>query len=220
MRHAQVKTWFLIPFEYSKGQEFFNKLVFCISILALSGCVTTGKSKPLAPLPPKVLSSSLSKQPSHVPYQPHYFSAPMQTDLLSIDNAPITDNILDKNVQGNAVSLPSNASAGVFVSPNKCSLNDRFDRKAVVAYEWGRSRLSLDVDGVNFGGGDERAVHLQYKIRLQPEKTKKQRCRYSSSWQGLVGSGYNELFVRKEDTVWAEIRDVKKSASQYMDNFF
>lgn len=220
MRKEQVNTWFLIPIEFFNGQEFFNKLVFCISILALSGCVTTGKSKPLAPKPPLVLSNSLSTQSSHIQYKPHYFSAPMQTDLLNIDTSPIMGNYLNQDDQVNGGHLPSIALNGGVDVPSECSLHDRFDRKAVVAYEWGRSRLSLDVDGVSLGGGGERGVHLKYKIRFQPEKTKKQRCRYSSPWQGLVGSGYNELFVRKEDTVWAEIRDVKRSAAQYMDNFF
>lgn len=144
----------------------------------------------------------------------------MQTDLLNIDTSPIMGNYLNQDDQVNGGHLPSIALNGGVDVPSECSLHDRFDRKAVVAYEWGRSRLSLDVDGVSLGGGGERGVHLKYKIRFQPEKTKKQRCRYSSPWQGLVGSGYNELFVRKEDTVWAEIRDVKRSAAQYMDNFF
>ncbi|MGH1377488.1 MAG: hypothetical protein ACRBB3_01580 [Alphaproteobacteria bacterium] len=216
MRHEQGNTWFLIPFEYLKGQEFFNKLVVSLSILALSGCVTTDKSEPLAPSPPKVLSNSLSDHSSHVSYQPHYFSAPMQTDLLSVDVSPIVDEIS----QEKGIYLPSNESEDAILLSSKCSLNDRFDRKAVVAYEWGRSRLSLDVDGVGLGGGDDRGVRVQYKIRLQPEKTKKQRCRYSSSWQGLVGSGYNEFFIRKENTVWSEISDVKNSARQYIDKFF
>ncbi|PCK00448.1 MAG: hypothetical protein COA45_01325 [Zetaproteobacteria bacterium] len=217
MKHVQVKTWFLIPSDCFKGQESFNKLILSISLLALSGCVTTGKSEPLAPSPPSVASSSFSAQQSHIPYQPHYFSAPMQVALLRVDTAPITESSLGVPPEINAEYLPLKGASS---SSSKCGIKDRFDRKAILAYEWGRSRLALDVDGLNLSGGSERAIRLEYKMRFQPEKTKKQRCRYSSSWQGLIGSGYHELFVREEDTVWEEAKDVKRSVMQYVNRVF
>ena len=221
MRHTQAKTWFLIPFTYSKGQEFLSKLFLCTSLLALSGCLTTGKSEPLAPLPPSVTSSSLSAQQSHIAYQPHYFAAPLQMALLEIDTAPIIENDLIQQPAVNAEhALPMKGKPDVVSSLKKCRLKDRFDRKAVLAYEWGRSRLAVDVDGVNLSGGSERSVRLEYKMRLHPEKTRKQRCRYTSSWQGLIGSGYNEFFVRKEDTVWGELKDAKKDALHYVSKIF
>lgn len=220
MRHEQVKTWFLIPFDYFKGREFFNKLILCTSLLALSGCLTTGKSKPLAPSPPSVTSSPLSAQQSDLAYQPHYFSAPLQMALLQVESSPIIDNSSIQGAGADLVQLPLKGKPDVVSSLDKCRIKDRFDRDAALAYEWGRSRLALDVDGVNLSGGSERAFRLEYKMKFQPEKTKKQRCRYSSSWQGLIGSGYNELFVRQEDTVWGEIKDVKDSAVQYIGRVF
>lgn len=212
-----MKTWFLIPFDCFKGREFFNKLILCTSLLALSGCLTTGKSKPLAPSPPSVTSRSLSAQQSDIAYQPHYFSAPLQVALLQVETSPI----IDKGVDADIVQLlPLKGARDAVSSLDKCRMKDRFDRKAVLAYEWGRSRLALDVGGVNLNGGSDKDFRLEYKIKLQPEKTRKQRCRYSSSWQGLIGSGYNELFLRQENTVWGEVKEVKTAVTQYIDRIF
>jgi len=87
-----------------------------------------------------------------------------------------------------------------------CSLRHRFDRKALIAYEWGDNRLGLDMDGVNMAGADIKAAMVTYRFRFSPDrkvayKTKREKCRYHSKWQGLIGSGYNEFFVREDDTV-------------------
>lgn len=221
MRQTQAKTWFLIPFYFFKGQEFFNKLVVCTSLLALSGCVTTGKSEPLAPSPPLVTSSSYLIDQSQLSYQPHYFAAPLQVALLEADTLPIIeDTLISQQHIGGEQALPVNGELGALSLSKKCRMKDRFDRKAVLAYEWGRSRVALDVDGINLGGGGAQAVRIEYKIRFQPEKPKIQRCRYSSSWQGLIGSGYHEFFVREEDTVWGEIKEMKANALDYLDGVF
>lgn len=89
-------------------------------------------------------------------------------------------------------------------SPSSCSTKDRFDRKDLVAYKWGstgENRLGFDVDGIGLRSANLDQVKLTYSLRLQPEKKKHERCLYQSSWQGMVGSGYNELFVRENDTV-------------------
>lgn len=93
-----------------------------------------------------------------------------------------------------------------------CGIRDRFDRKALVAYHWGtheRSRLALDVDGLGFDG-DIDEVRLEYSLRLQKEKPKKMGCRYSSQWQGMVGSGYNEMFRREgDDGARGDVRKIR-----------
>jgi hypothetical protein len=89
-----------------------------------------------------------------------------------------------------------------------CRLKDRFDRKELVAYEWGQNRMGFDLDGLDLmaGGMEVENVQFSYRLRLQDYKTKKERCRYASSWQGLLGSGYNELVAREDsDTVWREL---------------
>lgn len=86
-----------------------------------------------------------------------------------------------------------------------CSVKDRFDRKYVVAYQWGRageSRIALDVDGIGFDGGELEGVKLEYKLRLQPIAGRKDHCRVASNWQGILGTGYHELFMREDDSVW------------------
>ncbi len=93
---------------------------------------------------------------------------------------------------------------------SECSFKDKFDRKSVLAYEWGRNKLSLDIDGINLKKSSTKALFIQYKLRLQPEKTKKQRCRFPSNWQGLLGSSYNEIFIRKDQKIWHEITSMIK----------
>lgn len=102
----------------------------------------------------------------------------------------------------------------------KCRINDRFDRKALVAYHWDRNRLALDVDGINLGGSGNKGVRLEYRLRLQPGKTRKEKCLYESNWQGLIGSGYHELFVRENDTVWQELRRMRRDVMHRLDDNF
>ena len=94
-----------------------------------------------------------------------------------------------------------------------CSIKDRFDNDALLAYEFGtnqRSRFSFDVDGLNLDSSGIEAIKVSFTYRLQADKTKDQRCRYSSGYQGLIGSGYNELYIRDSGhTVWKEIDDVR-----------
>ncbi len=109
------------------------------------------------------------------------------------------ENILIKTPINTSLTLKS-----------KCNIKDRFDRKSVLAYEWGRSKLSLDLDGINLKNSSTKAILIQYKLRIQPEKTEKQRCRFPSNWQGLIGSSYNELFIRKDQKIWDEITNMVK----------
>lgn len=105
----------------------------------------------------------------------------------------------------------------------ECRLKDRFDRKALLAYEWSRSRVALDVDGFNVGwdGVSEfESVKLEYRLRLQPEQTPREKCRYESRWQGALGSGYNEFFRREDGAVWQELKAYKDKAVNFIDDAF
>lgn len=105
-----------------------------------------------------------------------------------------------------------------------CSIRDMFDRKAMLAYEWGnntRSRLSFDVDGVGLDSLDVEGVKLEYAFRLQPEKPKKMACRYSSQWQGMVGSGYNEMFLRGDNEgARREINELRQDLETRLETVF
>ncbi len=164
----------------------------------MSGCKTTENYSLLAPAPPSVNSYSFVqnfRSTETVVYQEISLLTPeLQAEPLVMDNAQV---------------LAVEGDNDIVNSLSGCRIKDRFDRKALIAYEWGRSRVSVDVDGINLSGGGDRGVFLAYKLRLQPEKTKAQRCRYNSNWQGLIGSGYHELVLREENTVWSEIKEIK-----------
>jgi hypothetical protein len=95
--------------------------------------------------------------------------------------------------------------------PANCSLSDRFDRDGALAYNFNdrQTRLSLHVDGdAGFGGFEVEKVMLKFRYKFQkPAHSRKDACRYPSGFQGLVGSGYNEFFRRRNNTVWDEISD-------------
>ena len=200
-----MKIEVFIPCNLNKGNRCLLNLALLFSLLSLSGCLTTENSAPLA-LSPPVEGNMLLSQNDDNSYQPHYFAQPNIADEM-VMNAQAGEQV---------VALKSNSAAG-----GRCSFKDRFDRKAVLAYEWDRSRLALDVEGVDpMGGGNDKGFRLEYKLRFQSEKTKKQLCRYKSSWQGLFGSSYNEFFVREDDTAVEEVKGMKKDVLQYIRRAF
>ncbi len=193
-----------------KGQEFFYSLIFLLCALTLSGCVTSKKTAPLAPIPP-VASHDFLEYSDFPLYAAHYFSAPQAYDSLGESEETQVNQSLAVEGQGEG--------GHKLAVRKRCSIKDRFDRDALVAFEWNRSRMSFDVDGVGGGSGDS-GMRLEYKIRLQPEKSEKQKCRYNAKWQGLLGSGYNELMLRKEDTVWSKIREKRQETMHYLEQLF
>ncbi len=111
--------------------------------------------------------------------------------------------------------------------PGHCRLKDRFDRKTLIAYHFDgdQARLGLDVDmdgfGLSdFGSFDLEEVRLAFKYRLQPIRKKRERCLYRSSWQGLLGSGYNELMLREQDTIYQELEQELDRAGRKVDELF
>ncbi|MDB2682890.1 hypothetical protein N9Z27_01390 [Alphaproteobacteria bacterium] len=113
------------------------------------------------------------------------------------------------------------ASLDAQTLPAHCKPKHRFDRKALIAYEWGDSRLAFDVDGLNMTSTNIEAATIKYRYRFSPDpkrpyKTKREKCRYQSGWQGMLGSGYNEFFLREEDTVY---KDVHKLINDLDDGF-
>lgn len=192
-----------------KGQEFFYSLSFVFSLLILPGCVTSQSTASLAPQPPSAQHDFIE---SDVPlYAAHYFAPQESSYAVLADEGTVPQQSEAFDV---AVSVKDNSEP-----EKRCRIKDRFDREALIAYEWDRSRFALDVDGIG-GGSDGSGARIEYKIRLQPEKTDKQKCRYSSKWQGLLGSGYNELVLRKEDTVMQEIRVKRNESLEFISSLF
>lgn len=222
MRETQVNIRWFTPLKYCKGQNYAYLALLSFSLLTLSGCMTSSNTAPLAPLPPQS-EANLSQSNNSSDYQPHFFTNIDGAELQAMRIASEMDAAIKQAGADPAfvpVAVPDNLTgdASLNAAKVKCSISKRFDRKAVMAYEWNRNRLSFDLDGV--GGGGDQGVRVEYKIRLQPEKTKAQKCRYNSKWQGLIGSGYNELILRKDDTVWEEIKEIRSEAIKYVSDIF
>lgn len=177
----------------------------------LSACVMTKASTPLVPPPPTVSyqdseTGGVSAAAAFFAEEPQVYD--LAADSGFADGAPALQAVALQGLDAPGAEVPRFEES----KPVKtCSLGDRFDRGEVIAYEWDRSRLGVDVDGLNMGGGGMDAVKLQYTLRLQHERSSEQACRYPSAWQGIAGSAYNELFLRQEDTVWQELRAMRRN---------
>lgn len=209
-----IRTWFAFLSSplLRKGERNKNSVAFSfeksfmilvvggVSALCLGGCGTTHHDVSVAPLS---VASSPSDVIEHSVVVPPV--VPVERALHAQNNsAPVVDALSYKNSAREE-------------KPKNCSVKDRIDRDALIAYEWSRNRLSMDVDGI--GGGDM-GMMMTYKIRLQPEKTKKQKCRYNSSWQGMIGSGYNELMIREDDTLQEHFGKMRREFFDHLNNSF
>lgn len=96
-----------------------------------------------------------------------------------------------------------------------CSIGDRFDRGATLAYNFDdhqtRVALNLSVAGPKLSDPSRlelNSVVVRYTYKFsKPPPSKREKCRFQSSFQGLLGSAYNEFFVRNSYTVWKELRN-------------
>lgn len=191
-----MKKSFLVPPRSRKGQLRMIYFFLLVSVLMVAGCSTSNHKLGLAPIPPEFTPKAEREDISRVAIR----------DVSEIETA--------------SGSLPTTEGVRVFhaLSPKsqdvkKCRIKDRFDRKEVLAYEWGDNRLGFDVGGLNladFGDFNVERVRVAYRLKLQPNKSKKERCLYPSSWKGIVGTSYNELFIRETDTVWDELDLLQK----------
>jgi len=209
-----IRTWFAflsfpllrkdernkISGAFSFEESLMVLVIGGVVALCLGGCGTTRHDVSVAPLS---VTSSSSEIINHSVIVPPV--VPVERVLhVQNNDAPVVDALSYKNSAREE-------------KPKNCSIKDRIDRDALIAYEWKRNRLSMDVDGV--GGGDMGMI-MTYKIRLQPEKTKKQKCRYNSSWQGMIGSGYNELMVREDDTLQEHFGKMRREFFDHLNNSF
>lgn len=97
----------------------------------------------------------------------------------------------------------------------RCRIKDKFDRKALLAYEWaGGERLSLDVDGIGMEGTDISKVYFQYKVSLQPDLEKRDPCKYASAYQGILGSMYQEFMVHDGQHLTNEVDVIQSKVSK------
>lgn len=96
-----------------------------------------------------------------------------------------------------------------------CSMGDRFDRGAALAYNFkddqSRVALHLSMEGPSFsdpGRLQFNSVMVRFTHKFQkPSTTEKKKCLFPSGFQGMAGSIYNEFFVRENYTIWQELRE-------------
>jgi hypothetical protein len=218
MKVYAVKTGCFTPRFKNTSLTCIKYLSFSFAVFGLSGCFASTKDFRMAPAPPELRFSSLYNQQQSSAatlYLTDPAGAKERERLVPKDIITQVATVID-TAQVVTKSLTSEEK-----STRKCRIQHRFDRKAMLAYEWDRSRIALDVNGINIGGSDDdQGFRLEYRIKLSPEKTKVEKCRYASRWQGLIGSSYNEFFIREEDTVWQELREIRNDVTHYIDDAF
>lgn len=151
--------------------------LFVCSASFLAAC--GGHQKGYAPKPPEF----------------HSASAVLQAEDLANIAPAAGSSMAAETRRAHAESTAQRLAMKAEAARAECRFKDRFDRDDLIAYEWGQSRLGLDVDGIGYDSMELEEVKLTFSMNLQPIKSKKQLCRRDSSWQGMIGSGYNELIV-------------------------
>ncbi len=95
-----------------------------------------------------------------------------------------------------------------------CDMGDRFDKSAALAYNFSnqKTRLSLhlSVDGPSLSNPSNlefNSLLVRFTHKFQkPSKSQQKKCQFPSQVQGLVGSIYNEFFVREKYTILDEVK--------------
>lgn len=86
----------------------------------------------------------------------------------------------------------------------RCRLKDRFDRTSVISFQFGNGvGVGIERGSLRMGSHrpQETRVMVTWRIGAQ---TKGERCRVQAPVQGLVGSVYNEIFLREKEQSLAE----------------
>lgn len=125
------------------------------------------------------------------------------------DLAGVPENILAGQKKKLGLSREESQALG-------CDLGDRFDRKALLAYNFSdqQSRLALhmNVEGPSFSDPghfqlNSFAIRFTHKFQ-KPAQRQKNLCLFPSGFQGLLGSSYHEFFIRNNYTVMDELKDM------------
>jgi hypothetical protein len=151
-----------------------------------------------------------------------FVSQPSRTPIERLDfNGPPTST--SGVQQGLSVSdydpksLDTPEKMGLSESQSKamgCNIGDRFDRGAALVYNFKdnqtRLALHLNMNGPSFSDPSNlefKSVMVRFTHKFsKPLERKRDKCRIQSSFQGIIGSAYNELFIRNNYTVWQELR--------------
>lgn len=189
-----------------KDRYFLRIMAMSLMATLAAGCSSDMTTASLAPPPPK-FDANVARE---------------QITKLSIESViGAGQGLGTQGVSGAPAPAAVSVALQVEARPKGCRVQDRFDKKALLAYEWGgRSRLGLDVDGLSYDSYEVEQVKIEYRLRFQEYKTTKERCRYNSNWQGILGTGYNELFIRENDTIWQELDILENDVEDSWDTIF
>lgn len=217
-----VKSRCFTQNKIGKGRLCLYKFVFSvIGILTLPGCLTSHNTAPLAPSPPDMVDSSSNTHNQDIHSHRQALATP---DAKSAFDLKVIKPSAGAGQAGDIVTASARKHEKQQKSQEaiyECRLKDRFDRKALLAYEWDRSRLSVDVDGINMSGSGDKGVYVQYKLTFNPDKKDpKKNCMHPSQWRGMIGTGYNEFIVRDGRVVVEDVKKLKKQAMRYVDRVF
>ncbi|MEZ5918860.1 MAG: hypothetical protein R3D66_02735 [Alphaproteobacteria bacterium] len=204
-----VEKIIFTPEKSLQGRQHVVWFLLLFSVLIVTGCSNLKAGSGPAPAPPSFTLKAERDPITKVAIQ----------NIPSAQNEPVT--LASANIPAApSTLLPANEIILSAKSQNtgQCRIKDRFDRDEVLAYTWGDNRLGMDVDGLSLSNFEMEQVKLQYRLKLQSYKSQKERCRYPSQWQGLVGTGYNELFVRETDTVWQELKALQNDVEDRWDS--
>lgn len=133
-------------------------------------------------------------------------------NIAAIEPAAGQGFVRDDSYQQESATAPS--ALGADEIPSGCSIKDRFDRSETIAYQWGQNRIGFNYDT---NGTDFKGAFLKYRLKFQPHKTSKERCKHPARWQGLLGSAHNEFFLRETNTVWDDLKVIRLDAESRLE---
>ncbi len=179
-RYAQ-DTCALLMGEAQQWLRFTGAGFAALCVMSLTGCAVNPERTSLAPPPPnayQVLSGDVSSTGVE--------------ELSMIETSAGAAVAIDHYAPGVRDAEPAQKEGFSAVDP--------YDRKYVIAYQWGnegRNSLGLDVGNAGYESADSDALKLEYSFRFQALKKKVERYRARSGWQGMVPVGYREVFARE-----------------------
>jgi hypothetical protein len=153
---------------------------------------------------------STAPQSTRTPIERLDFNTPLASSATSVEQGLSPSDYAPETAKNEAkLGLSEDAAKSL-----GCNIKDRFDRGAALAYNFddrqSRLALHLSMEGPSFSDPTRlqlNSMMVRYTHQFsKPPQSKKEKCRVESNFQGVVGSAYNEFFVRNNYTVWQEIR--------------
>lgn len=167
------------------------------------------------------LSACQAHQTGFAPPPPQFYFSENASSEQNYDLAAVQKLAEIAPASGQAVAagtaIDQGHRANAKQEPSGCSIKDRFDRKDLIAYQWGDNRIGFDVDGIGYDSMEVEEVKLTYRLRLQPIADRKEKCRRGGSWHGIAGTGYAEIVQHDGDAIMKEWREYRRYIDDYLD---